>query len=308
MDDGFVAIDWGSSNFRAYLVNASGDLVDRLATADGAATLSRDGMVDAIDAVASRWPLATRTLLGCGMIGSSVGWEEVPYLTCPVDLDDVASQATAMTIGNHRLWVSPGLTCRSADGFPDVIRGEEVLCIGAVRRENRIQKNGGILCFPGTHTKWVAFSDGVVRSFSTSLVGELYEALSRSDLLKHHLKDKVRVSDAFRQGVDYGASGGGLMRFLFSVRSRSVVGELAYEDGASFASGILIGSDIRDAMGVYSYLPDSSPLVLVGDADLCELYRAALQQLSRNATVIPSEEACIEGFRLIHEVIREMHR
>ncbi len=303
MDGGFVAIDWGSSNFRAYRVGPSGKLLDRLATSDGVANMEREGMVGAVDTVVSRWPPAAHALFCCGMIGSSVGWTELPYLDCPIDPDEVARRMTTMTIGDHVLRVSPGLTCRSVDGFPDVIRGEEVLCLGAIRSEERLRRGRGLLCLPGTHTKWVAIRDGAVRSFSTSLVGELYEALSTSSLLQHHLKGDAQVSEVFRLGVDYGASGGGLMRFLFSVRSRSVVGELAYEDGASFASGILIGSDIRDAMDVYADLMGVSPLVLVGEAGLCELYRAALEHLGQDAVVTPAEEACIEGFKFIHDVI-----
>ena len=303
MDGGFVAIDWGSSNFRAYRVGSSGEVLDRLASADGVANLERAGMASAVDTVVSRWTPAAQALFCCGMIGSSVGWTELPYLDCPIDPEEVARRMTSISIGGHVLRVSPGLTCRSVDGFPDVIRGEEVLCLGVIRREERLRKGRGLLCLPGTHTKWVAIRDGAVRSFSTSLVGELYEALSTSSLLQHHLKGDAKVSEAFRRGVDYGASGGGLMRFLFSVRSRSVVGELAYEDGASFASGILIGNDIRDAMDVYSDLAGASPLVLVGEAGLCELYRAALAHLGRDATVTPAEVACIEGFTFIHDVI-----
>ena len=303
MDGRFVAIDWGSSNFRAYRVGPSGMLLDRLTTADGVANVEREGMVGVVDTVVSRWPPAAHALFCCGMIGSSVGWTELPYLDCPIDPEEVARRMTAVTIGDHVLRVSPGLTCRSGDGFPDVIRGEEVLCLGAIRSVKRLREGQGLLCLPGTHTKWVAIRDGAVRSFSTSLVGELYEALSMSSLLQHHLKGDAEVSEAFRLGVDYGASGGGLTRYLFSVRSRSVVGELAYEDGASFASGILIGNDVRDAMEVYSDLSVASPLVLVGEAGLCELYRAALEHLGRDATVTPAEEACIEGFRFIHDVI-----
>ena len=303
MNGGFVAIDWGSSNFRAYRVGPSGELLDRLATAAGVASLEREGMASAVDAVVTRWPPVAHALFCCGMIGSSVGWTELPYLDCPIDPEDVARRMTSLTIGDHVLRVSPGLTCRSADGVPDVIRGEEVLCLGVVRSEQRFRKGHGLLCLPGTHTKWVAIQDGAVHAFSTSLVGELYEALSTSSLLKHHLKGGAQVSEVFRLGVDYGASGGGLMRHLFSVRSRSVLGELAYEDGASLASGILIGSDICDAADVYADLMGASPLVLVGEAGLCELYRAALVHLGQDAVVMPAEKACIEGFKLIHDVV-----
>ena len=93
------------------------------------------------------------------------------------------------------------------------------------------------------------------------------------------------------------------MRTLFGVRSRSVVGELADDAAASFASGILIGNDIRDAMNVYSELIAAGPVVLIGETSLCALYRAALQHLGHDAVVTPSEDVCVEGFKFIHDVI-----
>lgn len=303
MRGGFVAIDWGSSNFRAYRVGASGELLDRLVTAEGVANLDRDGMARALEAVVSRWPTEANALFCCGMIGSTVGWAEVPYLTCPIHPNEIARQMTAMTIAGNVVRVSPGLTCRSTDGFPDVIRGEEVLCLGVVRTTERLQSGLGLLCMPGTHTKWIAIRNGVVGSFSTSLVGELYEALSASSLLKNHLKGVARDDGEFRLGVNSGHSGGGLMRTLFGVRSRSVVRELADDAAASFASGILIGNDIRDAMNVYSELVAAGPVVLIGETGLCALYRAALQHLGHDAVVTPSEDVCVEGFKFIHDVI-----
>lgn len=301
MDGGFIAIDWGSSNLRAYRVGPAGRVVDRVATSDGVATLTREGMVDAVAALIARWPSEAGALYCCGMIGSSVGWIEVPYLECPILPEQIASQMAPMEIGGRTLLASPGLTCRSKDGIPDVMRGEEVLCLGVLREDGPLRRGKGLLCLPGTHVKWVALEDRAITSFSTALVGELYEALSASSLLRNHLRGDPVASAAFLRGVDCGASGGGLARLLFTVRSRSVLGDLSDRDSASFASGVLIGNDIHDAMGVYQDFFGTAPLRLVGEPGLCGLYRAALAHLGKDATVTTAESACIRGMGFIRD-------
>ena len=305
MDDSFVAIDWGSSNFRAYLVDPDGRVADRVTTAGGVAGLSRDDMADAVDAAVAR-----DALWCCGMIGSSVGWTEVPYLHCPVDPARIAGRMARVTIRSNAVRISPGLACRSADGVPDVMRGEEVLCLGALRGvdgRSGAERSGArrscdgarLLCLPGTHTKWVAADDGAIASFSTSIVGELYAALAAGTVLRNHLAGAVAATPEFLRGVDLGSAGGGLARLLFAVRSRSVAGELADADAASFASGIAIGSDIGDAIRLRPERAASAPVILVGAPDLCALYEAALHRLGLKTTAMAGEDACIAGFRHI---------
>ena len=157
---------------------------------------------------------------------------------------------------------------------------------------------------PGTHTKWLAIEDGCIHAFSTSLVGEIYAALSTSNVFRNHLQGTASVSEAFLRGVDCGASGGGLTRLLFTVRSRSVLGELSRDAAPSYASGVLIGNDIRDAMRVYRRVFETAPLCVVGEAELCGLYQAALRHLGKCTTVMPAESACIRGFSFIRDVTR----
>ena len=43
----------------------------------------------------------------------------------------------------------------------------------------------GIICLPGTHTKWVQVSAGEVISFRTFISGELFALMSEYSVLKH---------------------------------------------------------------------------------------------------------------------------
>ena len=74
----FVGINWGSTNFRALLIGSDGAVIDEYAAPAGVVGLDRDGMAAMMDELASRWP-QTGPVYASGMIGSNVGWIEVPY-------------------------------------------------------------------------------------------------------------------------------------------------------------------------------------------------------------------------------------
>jgi 2-dehydro-3-deoxygalactonokinase len=101
----FIAVNWGSSTFAAYLIDPAAGIVDQFRSASGITRLDRHGMATTLEAAAARWPMSRRVYCS-GMIGSNVGWTEVPYLLCPAKLADVASALTATRIG--------GVECSSA--------------------------------------------------------------------------------------------------------------------------------------------------------------------------------------------------
>lgn len=302
MSGGFIAIDWGSTNFRAFRVGEDGSVRDKHAEPLGIADLSKQQMGDVIESLVRRWPAESDALYCCGMIGSTIGWEEVPYLSCPIKPDQLVRHSPVLTIRNNRVRISPGLACKSVFGPPDVMRGEELQYLGALTLVPRLQTGHGLLCMPGTHTKWVAVDRGVLLHFSTSMVGDIFNALRKNSLLKHHLTADSTASPAFEEGVEYGRSGGGLSRMLFSVRSRSVTRELPNANAASYASGIMIGNDVADALDAYREYANDVPIVLIGNPSLCTLYQTALRVCRHDAVVLDAEDACILGFQSVRAI------
>lgn len=301
MKEGFIALDWGSSNCRAYKVNAQGNIEGQIDSPKGVAKISREEIPSVLGEIVTQWPDVADTIYACGMIGSTVGWESVPYIECPTFPTQFAETLPILDINGVKLNVSPGLRCTSIFGQPDVMRGEEMQYLGFLYNQEEVSTATGLICMPGTHSKWLVVENGAAKHFSTVMTGDVFAALSQNGLLKSHLCGKAVISPAFFEGVDYALKGGALGRQLFSVRSRVVLGELAESDATSYASGILIGGEINDALAVYGRWLEFSPVTLIGSRDFCELYKAALAYCVRESTIIEAGQACIDGFKLINE-------
>jgi 2-dehydro-3-deoxygalactonokinase len=55
-DAEIVGVNWGSSNFRAWRIAGDGSVLDEIVAAKGVAGLNREGMAEAMAALAARWP------------------------------------------------------------------------------------------------------------------------------------------------------------------------------------------------------------------------------------------------------------
>jgi 2-dehydro-3-deoxygalactonokinase len=162
----FIAGDWGTSRLRLYLCDASGHV---LARAEGEGAAAPDHAARFTVAVAG-WDKAhgkLPALLG-GMVGSTVGWKEVPYLSCPARPEALAAAALRFEHEGRAFAIIPGLKCVNRTGAPDVMRGEEVQILGALNLHPQLARGRHIFCMPGTHAKWVAVEEGAVTEFQTA--------------------------------------------------------------------------------------------------------------------------------------------
>ena len=94
--DTFVGVNWGSTNFRALLIGADGAAIDEYSAPAGVVALDRDGMAATMDDLAARWP-NRGPIYASGMIGSNVGWIEVPYAEAPAGCADLARSSRRHT-------------------------------------------------------------------------------------------------------------------------------------------------------------------------------------------------------------------
>jgi 2-dehydro-3-deoxygalactonokinase len=290
-----VGINWGSTNFRAYRIAASGAAVDEFAKPAGVAGLGRDGMVATIAELGTRWPdLAGLRSYASGMIGSNIGWVEAPYVAAPATLADVAAGLVPTRIGAADVRIVPGVRCRRAfDNGPDVMRGEEIELFGFAAANPQWS---GLIALPGTHTKWARFESGRIVDFFTSMSGEMFDRLTAAGLLASIVDGTAIDGPAFHEGVATGRRRLlGLSTTLFGARASVMQGQLAKADAASYLRGLLIGAEIADALAV---LPDlrSAVVPLVGNSALCQLYAAALRAEGIASRAVDSRSACISGF------------
>jgi 2-dehydro-3-deoxygalactonokinase len=292
-----IGINWGSSNLRAYRIAADGSLVDEYSASAGIATLDRGGMAAMMQKVAARWPGGI-PVYASGMIGSTIGWAEVPYAEAPAGCGELSQRVTRAHIGGVDVWIVPGIACRRAfDGAPDVLRGEEIELLGSIG----LGHADGLAALPGTHTKWVRLDRGRVVDFFTAMSGEIFDRLTAQGLLASIVDGEAADGAAFREGVATGqARKLGLSTLLFGARARVVRGALARPDAGSYIRGLLIGSELADALAAYPGLAKAN-VPLIGSGPPSRLYAAALAANGIGSRIIDSREACRRGFRALHE-------
>jgi 2-dehydro-3-deoxygalactonokinase len=278
-----IAVDWGTSSFRAYRLDANGGILDRRSATRGILTVEAGGFANVLDEEIGAWLDEERgSVFMSGMIGSRQGWKEVPYLACPIDLEAVTRACATVDWGRgRRAFIVPGVSCRDAHGVPEVMRGEETQIIGAIEELGP----DAVVCLPGTHSKYVRVRERRIMDFTTHMTGEVFGVLWRHSILGR-LSETEAVDDepAFDAGVDRSAEGQGLLHHLFGVRTRGLFREIPAAGLASYLSGLLIGHEIRAAA-------PSAPVAVIGAADLTRLYCRAFERCGVPARPIASEPA-----------------
>ena len=285
--EGFIAVDWGTTNRRAYRLDASGKCVDRFEDHKGVLSVPDGGFPAAVLEIRKR--LGDQPLLLAGMIGSNRGWKEAPYVACPAGIDELVK---ALVWVGDREAIVPGVSyCGS--GNADVMRGEEVQLLGAIASKH--VDPTGMICHPGTHNKWVTLRHGKIDQFRTVMTGEIYNLLKEHSILSDLLQGAVETNDVFKQAVQFALSTEALPAELFSVRARVLLGQSKKEDAPSYTSGLLIGTDVRIGLS----LPTAAEISVIGRPELTQLYAAAIVQAQRDAVEIDGEQCFLAGIQEI---------
>lgn len=291
--DGFIAVDWGTTNRRGYRLAADGAVADEFEDDKGILSVPSGGFPAAVAELRDR--LGDLPLLLAGMIGSNRGWVEAPYVPCPAGLEDLA--ARLQWVEPERVAIVPGV-CYSGKGAADVMRGEEVQILGAWAA-GRLPQDA-IVCHPGTHNKWVRIEQGRITAFRTVMTGELYNLLREHSILADLLTAPVEPDDAFAAGVRHGLDHDDLTAELFSVRARVLLRKAEAEDAAAYTSGLLIGTDLRFGLR----FAGASEIVVMARPELTRLYAAALAEAGREARELDGEEAFLAGARKLAEALQ----
>ena len=291
----FIAGDWGTSRLRLFLCDARGHVLAR-GEGEGASVPDCGGRFAAAVAAWDKAHGVLPAVLG-GMVGSTIGWKEVPYLKCPARPGAIAGAALRFESDGRAIAILPGLSCTGKTGAPDVMRGEETQILGALRLRPDLSKGRHVLCMPGTHVKWVVVEDGAVVQFQTALSGDLFELLRRHSVLARDSGEVDAQSPAFAQGLDFARANeaADLLHLLFSTRSRVVTGQMPKADAASYLSGMVLGKDIGSARAL---LDLKGPVQLICTPGLAALYAKVLQAYDLTSAVIDGDEAALAG--LVH--------
>lgn len=290
----WIAVDWGTSNLRAWGIDADGATVFSRSSPEGMGKLTREQYPDVLGRLIGDAAGGATDVLICGMAGARQGWLEAPYLDAPANLDQLAAGAVSPEMPSAlRPRILPGVCLREA-GAEDVMRGEETQLLGLAALGGGFS---GLVVMPGTHSKWARLEGHRLVRFSSAMTGEIYEMLRTHSVLRHSLQGELDGAD-HDAGFDTGLAQGldrpeRLTATLFKVRAGSLLSNRSAPWCAGFLSGLLIGAEIggqRDWIG-------EAEIPLVGSTGICALYQQAFGLIGARSRIVDATDATLAGLK-----------
>ncbi len=287
----WIAVDWGTTRLRAWAMDRNGKPLAEAASDDGMGRLSRDQFEPALLRLVEPWLGSGLTeVTACGMVGSRQGWAEAPYVRTPCKPLELAPVIVRALDKRLSVRLIPGIR---QDRPADVMRGEETQIAGYL---SRFPNFDGVLCLPGTHTKWAEISAGEVTSFRTFMTGELYATLSNHSVLRHSVGegwDDAAFGDAV---TDILSKPEMLAARLFSVRAEGLLKGLSPAAARARLSGILLGAELAAARPYWL----GREVALIGAEVLAQIYSAALVLQGVTPSIADGSEMTRAGLSALH--------
>lgn len=290
----WIALDWGTSNLRGWAMR-EGRAIATAQSPDGMGRLEQDGFEPALAALVTDWDVSADTpMIACGMVGSRQGWIEAPYRSVPCTaLCDTTVKAPTQ---GFNLRILPGLRQKTPS---DVMRGEETQIAGFLALNPEWD---GVICLPGTHTKWAQISAGEVVSFQTYMTGEMFALLSQASVLRHSLAGEGFDEAAFDRALEEGLNRPEkLAARLFAIRADDLLIQTSPEANRARLSGLLIGAELAAAKPYWL----GTDIAIIGADNLAAPYARALAAQGASATRTDAERMTLAGLTAAYQLQKE---
>lgn len=263
---------------------------------DGMGSLTPDAFEPALLTLISGW-LGHETIpvVACGMVGAKQGWIEAPYAAIPAT--PLARPVPVKTISDAIcVHIIPGLKQPSP---ADVMRGEETQIAGFLAMNPGWD---GVICMPGTHSKWALVSAGEVVSFQTFMTGELFAALSQNTVLRHSIASAGWDEEAFIDAVEDAISKPErIAARLFSLRAEDLLNGLSKSTARARLSGMLIGAELAASRPYWL----GQNIAIIGADKTAEIYRSALARQGAPATIADATRMTLAGLTAAYRQTKE---
>jgi 2-dehydro-3-deoxygalactonokinase len=285
----WIAADWGTTHIRAWAIGEEDNVLAFRESNEGMKDLQQNQFEPVLLKLIESWLDDTKvtTVIACGMVGSKQGWVETPYLKTPcVPIDN--QQLAIATTKDNRIKVNfvPGVM---QNNLADIMRGEETQIAGFI---NKNPDFNGVVCLPGTHTKWVNVKEGQITSFKTFMTGELFGVISNHTLIRHSISIKGWNQAGFEAGIHEGFNNpGSIASDLFSLRAESIVNDLGRDQARSTLSGLLLGVELNGAQTFW----ENSNVIIIGSQLLSNNYLQGLKILGGQSQLFSLETATLSG-------------
>ena len=276
-----IAIDWGTSSFRAYRLDGHGGILESRASNQGILNVAPGQFPRVLEEQIRGWQ--ETPIVMSGMVGSRQGWVEVPYVQCPAGFDEIAAKLRQSKLGKprglDRPWPFVQRRCRRAGR--DARRGDA---------DPGLRRGRARSACPARTANGCEVKKARIERFSTSMTGEVYAVLRQHSILGRMMEEGTPDAGAFAEGVARSGEAGGLLHHLFGVRTRGLMGELSAAASASYLSGMLIGHELRSQ--------DAKQVHLLGAPALAALYQQAAAVLGIETRTLDSDSAVRSLYRL----------
>ncbi|MBX5144596.1 2-dehydro-3-deoxygalactonokinase [Rhizobium lentis] len=297
----YVAVDWGTSSFRLWLIGRDGSILAERRSGDGMTSAVKIGFSTVLSGhLAAVEAPESLPVIVCGMAGARQGWVEAGYIDVPAPLTAILTAAVRVPGESRDVRILPGLAQRQT-ATPDVMRGEETQLLGALGSTGI---GAQAVCMPGTHSKWVHVSDSKVTGFSTFMTGELFDAISKHTILSHAVagaEQQPADAAAFEAAVSAAFARPALAtNLLFTARSGQLLHGISAAAAQARLSGTLIGLEIAGALRDAA---NGTNITLVASGRLQALYEQAFDTLSLAFTAIDADAAVRRGLSAAAEAI-----
>jgi len=310
----FYSCDWGTTNLRLRLIDASTSAVlSSIETDQGIARVFSEWKLSDME----RFSFYCDILQNCisklkpsievspesipiivsGMASSNMGMIELPYAELPLGINGtslfIQSFQSSSNFGYPLILVS-GVRTNT-----DFMRGEEVQVIGACLGRSNISE---LFILPGTHSKHVWTHDNRITDLKTYMTGELFRLLAVNSILSGSIEitddsNTPGWENFFEQGIMQSLKTG-LLENLFGLRVAYLFNQRTAQQNRYYLNGLLIGSELKN-------IPQDHErgIVIVSNELQKIYYSTALEILKVRADRIwiSSETATVNGHHTIFE-------
>lgn len=266
----WIAVDWGTTSLRAWRIGEDGQIIDHRASNRGMNGLEPSQFEPSLISLVNDWlmPDTPTHAIACGMVGARQGWTEAEYAAAPCSPSQAKPTRAPVTDPRLKVTILPGVSQTKPNA--DVMRGEETQISGYLTQHPHFD---GVICLPGTHTKWVHVSAGEIISFQTTMTGELFGLLSNHSVLRHSLTGQGWDDTAFAEGMaSCLARPANMASHLFSIRAEGLLSDQSANVARARLSGMLIGTELAATKPYWL----GQHVVLIGASELSQLYATAL--------------------------------
>ncbi len=292
MNSNWIAVDWGTSNLRAWVVDEAGNVFSSAKSDRGSARLQPSEFEPALLDLTNAWLDQSRVteVIVSGMAGAKAGWKEAPYLEAPCKpFSPISTVSPRIQDPRMSVTILPGI--KTDKPGIDIIRGEETQIAGYIGERAGFD---GVICLPGTHSKWVRVENGLIVSFQTFMSGELYDLLANQSTLSSCVSDGGSETEEFISAVESGIrQPSALSGQLFGIRAASLLTGLSPARAAARLSGLIIGAELASCKPFWL----GRNIVIIGDSPVSEAYALSLSMQGQKAEIFAAAEAAVAGLR-----------